>query len=42
MIQRLVYRDVTGMFITDREATKAGLNPFGVVMIGSEVIFITT
>ena len=31
--------DVTGMFIPDREATKAGLNSFGVVMIGSEVIF---
>ena len=31
--------DVSGMFIPDREATKAGLNSYGVVMIGSEVVF---
>ena len=31
--------DTAGMFIPDREATKAGLNSYGVVIIGSEVIF---
>ena len=31
--------DVSGMFIPDREATKAGLNSYGVVIIGSEVVF---
>ena len=33
------FSDVDGMFIPDREATKAGLNSFGVVIIGSEVIY---
>ena len=33
------FSDVDGMFVPDREATKAGLNSYGVVIIGSEVIY---